>query len=168
MDILQELMAAGVTEAELETAAGVAAGLLGIYLVIGFISLLLTVIGQWKIYTKAGEAGWKALIPIYSGYTRYKISWNKFLYLASVALLVVFWFFAESTGFMSVVGIICGLAGSIIQFISMFKLSKSFGKGIGFAIGLIILNPIFTLILGVGKAQYVGVNGIPAENYDNY
>lgn len=34
--------------------------------------------------------------------------------------------------------------------------AKSFGKGTGFALGLIFLAPIFWLILGFGDARYVG------------
>ena len=33
---------------------------------IGLAVFVLTVIARWKIFTKAGEAGWKSIIPIYS------------------------------------------------------------------------------------------------------
>ncbi|MEG2834165.1 MAG: DUF5684 domain-containing protein [Ruthenibacterium sp.] len=36
-------------------------------------------------------------------------------------------------------------------------LSSAFGKGNGFAIGLILLNPLFTLMLAFGDAKYQGV-----------
>ena len=35
-------------------------------------------------------------------------------------------------------------------------MAKSFGKGVGFAIGLILLSPIFIMILGFGDATYQG------------
>ena len=38
-------------------------------------------------------------------------------------------------------------------------LAKSFGKGTGFAVGLIFLAPIFILILGFGPATYQGPAG---------
>lgn len=38
----------------------------------------------------------------------------------------------------------------------MHKLSKAFGHGIGFTLGLIFLSPIFMLILGFGNSQYIG------------
>ena len=34
------------------------------------------------------------------------------------------------------------------------RLAKAFGKGGGFAVGLIFLQPIFLLILGFGSAKY--------------
>ena len=39
-------------------------------------------------------------------------------------------------------------------------LAKAFGKGIGFAIGLILLPFIFQLLLGFGSAEYEGAASI--------
>ena len=48
------------------------------------------------------------------------------------------------------------LVNFIIMIMVMLDLAKAFGKGTGFALGLIFLSPIFILILGFGGAQYVG------------
>lgn len=45
---------------------------------------------------------------------------------------------------------------SIVLAIQMHKLSVSFGHGVGFTLGLIFLNPIFTLILAFGSSEYIG------------
>jgi len=47
------------------------------------------VIGSWKIFEKAGEAGWKSLIPLYDYYIRIKISWNTGMFW--VGLSFRFW-----------------------------------------------------------------------------
>ena len=39
------------------------------------------------------------------------------------------------------------------------RLAKSFGKGVGFGIGLLFLEYIFIMILGFGSAQYIGPRG---------
>jgi hypothetical protein len=44
----------------------------------------------------------------------------------------------------------------VILIILSNDLAKSFGKGVGFTIGLILLGFIFSPILGFGSAQYVG------------
>ena len=44
----------------------------------------------------------------------------------------------------------------IILIIVELDLAKPFGKGVGFAIGLILLGPIFIMILGFGDARYQG------------
>ena len=47
-------------------------------------------------------------------------------------------------------------AGFVIWIIVALDLAKVFGRGTGFAIGLIFLTPIFALILGFGDATYKG------------
>jgi uncharacterized membrane protein YhaH (DUF805 family) len=44
----------------------------------------------------------------------------------------------------------------IIAIILSIDISKRFGKGVGFAIGMILLPFIFWPILGFGSAQYQG------------
>ena len=48
------------------------------------------------------------------------------------------------------------IASAVISIMQNIKLSKAFGHGGGYAVGLILLQPIFILILGFGKSTYVG------------
>lgn len=43
---------------------------------LGFIVWVLLVIARWKMFQKAGEAGWKSIIPVYSTYISFKICWG--------------------------------------------------------------------------------------------
>ena len=52
-----------------------------------------------------------------------------------------------------VIGWIIILALSIV---SMVKLGKAFNQSTAFIFGLLLLSPIFQMILGFGKAEYVG------------
>ena len=67
----------------------------------------------------------------------------------------------ESTGltFLGIIALLCGVVLLIMALIGEYKLAKAFGKGFGFFIGLLLLNPIFKLILGFGSAQYRGRQG---------
>ena len=56
---------------------------------------------------------------------------------------------------LAIVSLLRIIAG-IISIMYSVKLAKAFGKGTGFAIGLIFLSPIFMLILGLGDATYHG------------
>ena len=38
--------------------------------------MILTVIGYWGVFCKAGEKGWKVLIPFYNEYLLFKIAWK--------------------------------------------------------------------------------------------
>ena len=44
----------------------------------------------------------------------------------------------------------------MVLIILIIDLAKSFGKGVGFGIGLLLLAVIFFPILGFGSAQYQG------------
>ena len=96
---------------------------------------ILMIAACWKIFTKAGQPGWAAIIPIYNWYVLCKIVGRPGWW---VILLLI------------------PLVDFIIGIILCIDLAKSFGKGIGFGIGLILLPIIFCPILGFGSAQYQG------------
>lgn len=116
----------------------------------GIIIVILTIVANWKIFTKAGEAGWKCLIPIYNLVILFKIAgispWLLLVYLAS-------W-----------IPIIGPLASLGITIYSMISLAKAFGKGGGFATGLILLNTIFIMILAFSDAKYQLGNNVDNNN----
>ena len=64
---------------------------------------------------------------------------------------------------MAILAIGCGIASIVINIITLHKLSKSFGYGAGFTLGLLFLSVIFYIILGFGSSQYVG----PSSKHDN-
>ncbi len=116
------------------TSAGFFAGFFGIFLILLVIAwAVLVIIAQWKIFTKAGKEGWKALIPVYNTYTM--------LQILNMEPMLCFLVLLPGANFM--LGIVMNV-----------KLAKSFGKGTGFAIGLILLPAIFEMILAFGDAKY--------------
>ena len=136
---------------------------LAIYLAIALAWYIIMVIANWKIFTKAGEAGWKSLIPFLNTYVTFKIAWKGSMFWAMIGSLllgsVLTSIAGENGGILAIIGAVLSLASSIIGLISIHKLSKAFGHGILFTLGLIFFSPIFTLILGLGKSQYKGPNG---------
>jgi hypothetical protein len=97
--------------------------------------MTLMIAACWKIFTKAGQPGWAAIIPIYNWYILCKIVGRPGWWV--ILLLIPF-------------------VNFIIGIILCIDLAKSFGKGVGFGIGLILLGIIFFPILGFGSAQYQG------------
>jgi len=110
---------------------GMAAGASIIYLAI----IILMIAGMWKIFTKAGKPGWAAIIPIYN-----------IIVLLEVVGKPIWWFILMLIPFVNL----------IILIIVNLELAKKFGQSTGFAIGLILLAPIFYPILGFGRASYKG------------
>ena len=137
--------------ADMATFASVAtlASLISTYSLIILAFYVLIIVAQWKIFTKAGQEGWKALIPIYNVVVLYKIIGLSPLLLLLYLLSVV-----------PVVGWIISIALSIV---STVKLAKAFNQSTAFIFGLLFLSPIFQMILGFGKAEYVG----PENNTTN-
>ncbi|MEY2563396.1 MAG: hypothetical protein QOH88_1589 [Verrucomicrobiota bacterium] len=96
---------------------------------------LVLVIAMWKIFTKANQPGWASLIPFYNFYIWCKIVGRPGWWL--LLMLIPF-------------------VNFIIIIILCIDLAKSFGKGAGFGIGLLLLGIIFFPILAFGSSQYVG------------
>ncbi len=113
-------------------------------------------IAYWKIFQKAGEPGWKSLIPFYNSYIQYKISWSGLWFWVSLACSVVGSLMTGSTGAVLVIGYILTIVALIVRLVELYKLSCSFGHGVGYTIGLFFLHPIFLIILGYGKSEYKG------------
>jgi len=114
-------------------AAG-SAGLIGIGIVYLAI-IILVVVGGWKMFVKAGQPGWAILIPFFNYYIICKMVgrpgwWVILLFIPIVSLVMLI--------------------------ILMNDLSKSFGRGVGTTIGLVLLTFIFIPILGFGSAEYHG------------
>ena len=136
----------------------------GIYMVIALAWWILQVAANWKMFTKAGEAGWKSIIPVYGDYVSYKIAWQTtyfwVVFILGIIASVVQGFAdpnGSNTMILMIVSLIRIIAG-IISILYSVKLARAFGKGTGFALGLIFLSPIFMLILGFGDARYYGAD----------
>ena len=107
---------------------------LGIMLVVvGF-----TIAAIWKMFVKAGNPGWASLVPIYNILLMLKMIGRPAWYIILL--------------FIPGVNVVFGV-------IMAFGMARSFGKGIPFALGMLLLSPIFVMILGFGDAQYVGPMG---------
>lgn len=96
---------------------------------------VLVIAGFWMVFSKAGQPGWAALIPIFNLYI-----------LCKVAGRPGWWVVLFFIPFVNI----------IIMALVSIDVARSFGKGIGFGVGLWLLGPIFYPILGFGSAQYQG------------
>lgn len=98
--------------------------------------VVVMIVALWKVFDKAGEPGWAAIVPLYNTYVLFKITFGQG------------WMFL----------LLCvPIANVIFGILVYVKLAKAFGKSTGFAVGLIFLPFIFTLILGFGESSYQGV-----------
>ena len=91
------------------------------------------IVAMWKVFTKAGKPGWTILIPFYNSYIFLKIAGKPGWWLILL--------------FIPIVNIFIGI-------IAVIGFANNFGKGVGFAIGLILLPIVFYPILAFGSAEY--------------
>ena len=103
--------------------------------------IVLLIVAGWKIFEKAGQPGWAAIVPIYNIIVMLKIVgkplwWLIMFIIPGVNLIFAIW--------------------------TLNMLSKSFGKDEGFTVGLLLLGIVFYPILGFGDARYLGPYGDPA------
>ncbi|HET7035063.1 MAG TPA: DUF5684 domain-containing protein [Thermomicrobiaceae bacterium] len=100
--------------------------------------IVIEIAAAWIMFQKAGQPGWASIIPFYNVVVMLRMigrsGWWTLLAFVPIADIVLLVWIASG-------------------------LSKAFGKGTGFAVGLFFLNFIFVPILAFGDAQYLGPDG---------
>lgn len=111
--------------------------LVGYSLVLGMsviaVFLALTLAGVWKAFTKAGQPGWKAIVPLYNIYVMLRIGGNPGWWL--LGLLVPF-------------------LNIVVYAVIVIDVAKAFGRGVGFGFGLGFVPFVFWPLLGFGDDSY--------------
>lgn len=112
-------------------AASIGAG----YFIVCLALVVVSLVGMWKVFVKAGKPGWAAIVPFYNMYCLFEMSFgNGWLFLLT---------FVPCANF-------------VVMIMCYIKLAKAFGKGVGFGLGLVFFNFIFMMLLGFGDAEYIG------------
>ena len=126
---------------------------------IALAALVLIIIANCKLFKKAGEAWWKALIPLYNSWVETKITGLGWWWFLIFAIITAVFSYTEDGNFVVYMALL------LTSFNYNYNLAKKFGKTNGFAV-LNTLLPIVGLpILAFGSAKYdkdvkVDENGI--------
>jgi hypothetical protein len=107
----------------------------GVFFLVMMAFVVVMIAAMWKVFTKAGQPGWAAIVPIYNA-----------IVLLQIVGRPLWW----------IVLFLIPLVNFIVAIMVAIDLAKSFGKGTGFAMGLVFLGIIFYPILGFGSARYIG------------
>lgn len=111
-------------------------GALGVGYIIFMILIAVFIIAcYWKLFVKAGQPGWAAIVPIYN-----------IIVLLQIVGKPVWWIILM---FIPCVNI-------VIALLIYLDLARVFGKSTGFGIGLFLLGIVFLPILAFGDAEYQG------------
>ena len=90
----------------------------------------MSIAGLWMIFVKAGRQGWESLLPFYNLFVLFQILYGEG---TKVFLLLIPFY------------------NIYIAIRLWVDLAQFFGKSVGFAVGLLLMNPVFLLILGLDK-----------------
>ena len=121
--------------------------------IVMFVASILSVIGKWTMFKKAGKDGWAAIIPIYDLVVLCQISgvnpwWIVILIVSRLA-----------GGVFPILGFSLAVITSIyFKIILYVSIARSYGKSDAYAIGIYFLRPFFFFALGVGSSRYQGAN----------
>ena len=143
--------------------ASLAIGFFLIVLAIVIAILVIIVISNWKILTKANEEGWKALIPFYNKWTLCEVVGLSPYWVIELLIVQALYLFINQVleGNFVVISLswLVSLNSLYFNVVYSLSLAKSFGKDKSFGI-LTVFFPVITLpMLAFGKSEYVGKNG---------
>lgn len=135
--MLNALTTFAVGNSHASTDIGTALGAIFIFMAIAALFSLaftiFTIVVMWKLFNKMNEPGWISLIPIY----------NYIVLMQKIGMNPIW-----------ILGVLVPILNLIIAIAMMIRLSQAFGKDSGFAIGLLLLSPIFMAILSFGSSTY--------------
>lgn len=158
------------------------AAIIGIGVTITLVILALGItalmcVAMWRLFRKAGLPGWAIFVPGYNMWVYYKMCWKKMwpfwsvlgcivgsfvlsfvpIYLMYIYGYTLYYRALSVTRMLSLLIVVYVWVLSILTYVRM---ARAFGKGGGFAVGLIFLSPIFVPILAFGSAEYIGPEGV--------
>jgi len=107
----------------------------GVFFLVYLAVIAVVIAGFWKIFSKANQPGWAAIIPIYN-----------VVVLLNIVGRPVWW----------IVLFLVPFVNFIVAILVALDLAKSFGKDTLYGIGLAFLPFIFAPMLGFGSASYTG------------
>jgi len=119
-------------------AAGLGAvmAMFGVMMLVALALAVVLIVGFWKVFVKAGQPGWAAIVPLYNCYILLKIAGRPGWWL--VLMLIP-------------------LVNIVIMLLVAIDVAKAFGQSAVFGVILLfLLSGIGYLVLGFGDYRYVG------------
>jgi uncharacterized membrane protein YoaK (UPF0700 family) len=96
---------------------------------------VLAIAAFWKVFTKAWQPGWAAIIPIYN---------------------IIVWLRIAGRPGWWIILLLIPIVNFVLAIVVSIDFARKFGKGAVFGLGLVFVGFIFYPILAWGSAQYSG------------
>lgn len=143
-----------------------------IYDIVGLGVTVFQYVCLWKIFVKAGQEGWKALIPVYNAVVLFKlIGLSPYLLLLYLIPFVFIFIMVFAVALMAIGSEIASIVFAIIlgifiliimgvyalNVVYMVHLGKAFNKSTAFIVGLVLVPVVFQAILAFDKQSVYGL-----------
>lgn len=140
------------TDLTTKSDGGFLAFMAGLWLLI-MVFVVVTIVGMWKVFEKAGIPGWKALIPVYNTWLMMEMSGKP-----------GWWALVGLASGIPVINIVAVPVAIVMYVLASLELGKAFGKSTVFSVfGLIIFSFVGMLMLGFGDDKYTKPASAPAK-----
>lgn len=120
-----------------------------VFVIVLVIMMVFAIVGTWQIYTKAGEKGWKSLIPIYNNWIFLRLGGQSSWW----AILTIF--------------PILNLITSVMLAIAAYNIGLKFHKSGSFVIVYLLFSPIWAIMLGYGENNTWHDDNDASSNFPN-
>ena len=129
------------------------------FLLFMLLIIIFQIIGEWKMFKKAGKNGWEAIIPYYNTWTLIEISGCKWWYfLISIGSSFLSFNITLNLNDSSLNFNLLEGVGTLVNYFIMYSvnynIAKKFNKDYWYAIGMTLLPFVFYPILGLGKSEF--------------
>ena len=159
LDAALDSALAGLTTQEAAAGGAIVGVAVGLFIAVAVVWYVFQVIADWKIFVKAGDAGWKSLIPIYNIIVEFSHCWSGAMgavFAVSALCANILTYGENVANWRMILAGVLFIVMLVLYIIQSLRLAKAFGKGTGFGVCLILFGPIARLVLAFGDARYVG------------
>ena len=162
-DLLQGLQ--GMDPAELALGAGMVGVIMTLIAISRVVWFFVSAIGYYKMFQKAGKAGWKAFIPLYKDFICFGFAWKTSVFWPYLIGTILIYVLPGSDSLITgLLTLACAVVCLVLDIKLDIRVAKSFGKTKLWGVLLFFFPFIVSLVLGFGKAEYIGNATTTQEN----
>lgn len=121
---------------------------------------VLTIIGNWMMFKKAGKPGWHSIVPFLNAYDEFSLCWKGvygIIFMAGIiGINLITQFVNPGSTVFSIIILVTAIILFVLHVKQSFRLAKAFGMGTKYGFFLVFFNGLAKIILGLGDAEYAG------------
>lgn len=109
---------------------------------------IISLVANYMLLGKIGRKKWPGLIPYVNDYFLFDSFWNNKVFVAWIVLYILTVLCVRNNNHtLAIIGMILSICNFILSIMLYSRISKAFGKGSLYTLGLVIIYPIFAIIL---------------------